>query len=117
VSNHLIWYFVQDLKFAAQIQVGHIEFGKFWLNVAVLVAQLSGQCNCVARFKRRPLNCDQIGLHNCIARSFGTGDTIMSMIQHPAYFKYQLCPLNRATQLFAIIVARSRNAVQILTIV
>ena len=27
---------ILDLKFAAQIQVGHIEFGKFGLNVAVL---------------------------------------------------------------------------------
>ena len=38
-------------------------------------------------------------------------------IQYPAYFKDQLRLLNRATQLFAIIVTRSGNAVHILTIV
>ena len=38
-------------------------------------------------------------------------------IQYPTSFKDQLCPLNQVTQLFAMIVTRSGNAVHMLTIV
>jgi hypothetical protein len=69
-----------DLKFAVPIRVGHIEFGKFGLDVAVLRNTIERMTQFYRPIQRRPLNCAQMVLPflessqlgcviNCIAQS------------------------------------------------
>jgi hypothetical protein len=87
-----------DLKFVARFECVTLNSVRMW---QCCVAQVIGRSKCVARFKCHPLNCGKWHCH------FGDHRKLSSIILSPTV-------LARATQLFAIIVTRSGNAVHIL---